>query len=112
MSHRQMVSTPGLSNLTPSAAPRQKHATQEEVNLKELVKGTRGRSCDQWDIWQLVFGPRSADGYVKPIWDTILRRLRELAFLRKPSRFLEQSAQPKVPALAVDVCWIVVKVKR
>ena len=44
-------------------------ATQEEVNLKELVKGTKGRSCDQWDVWQLVWGPRGADGYVTPIWD-------------------------------------------
>ena len=44
-------------------------ATQEEVNLKELVKGTKARSCDQWDIWQAVFGPRAADGYVQPIWD-------------------------------------------
>uniref|UniRef100_A0A7S3F6T0 Uncharacterized protein n=1 Tax=Haptolina ericina TaxID=156174 RepID=A0A7S3F6T0_9EUKA len=44
-------------------------ATQEEVNLKELVKGTKARSCDQWDVWQAVFGPRGADGYVRPIWD-------------------------------------------
>lgn len=44
-------------------------ATQEQVNIKELVKGTKGRSADQWDIWQLVFGPKAADGYVQPIWD-------------------------------------------
>jgi len=33
------------------------------------VKGTKGRSCDQWDIWQLVFGPRGPDGYVQEIWN-------------------------------------------
>ena len=29
----------------------------------EYVLGTRGRSTEQWDIWQAVFSPAGADGY-------------------------------------------------
>ncbi|MBN2199364.1 MAG: hypothetical protein JW747_05885, partial [Candidatus Aminicenantes bacterium] len=46
-------------------------ATLEEVNHRELALGTRGRSGDQWDIWQAVFGPVGEDGYPKPIWDKL-----------------------------------------
>jgi hypothetical protein len=44
-------------------------ATLEEMNRRELVLGTRGRSGQQWDIWQAVYSPVGADGYPKPIWD-------------------------------------------
>lgn len=43
--------------------------TLEEANHYELVLGDNGRSGDQWDIWQAVFGPVGEDGYPKPIWD-------------------------------------------
>jgi hypothetical protein len=33
------------------------------------VLGTRGRSGDQWDIWQAVYSPVGPDGYPAPIWD-------------------------------------------
>lgn len=44
-------------------------ATLEQVNRRELVLGTRGRSGDQWDIWEAVFGPVGDDGYPARIWD-------------------------------------------
>ncbi len=44
-------------------------ATLEEMNRRELVLGTRGRSGDQWDIWQAVYSPVGPDGYAAPIWD-------------------------------------------
>jgi hypothetical protein len=44
-------------------------ATVEDTNRYELVLGTKGRSGEQWDIWQAVYSPASADGYPKPIWD-------------------------------------------
>ncbi len=44
-------------------------ATVEDMNRLELVLGTRGRSGEQWDIWQAVYSPVGADGYPKPIWD-------------------------------------------
>jgi hypothetical protein len=45
--------------------------TLEEANRMELVLGTKGRSGEQWDIWQAVFSPVGADGYPKPIWDKL-----------------------------------------
>jgi len=57
---------PGLRNWLGEVS-----ATLEEVNLREAVLGTHGRSGDQWDIWQAVFGPVGADGYPKPIWDKL-----------------------------------------
>jgi hypothetical protein len=44
-------------------------ATMEQRNRFELVLGTHGRSGEQFDIWQAVFGPMGDDGYPKPIWD-------------------------------------------
>jgi hypothetical protein len=35
----------------------------------EYVRGTRGRSGEQWNIWQAVFSPQGADGYPQPIWN-------------------------------------------
>jgi hypothetical protein len=43
--------------------------TMEMENRHELVLGTHGRSGEQWDIWQAVFGPMGDDGYPKAIWD-------------------------------------------
>lgn len=43
--------------------------TLEDMNRREAVLGSRGRSGDQWDIWQAVYSPVGADGYPKPIWD-------------------------------------------
>jgi hypothetical protein len=44
-------------------------ATLEQMNRLELVLGTKGRSGEQFDIWQAVYSPVGADGYPKPIWD-------------------------------------------
>jgi hypothetical protein len=37
----------------------------------ELVLGTRGRSTEQWMIWQAVFSPQGADGYPEPVLDPV-----------------------------------------
>ncbi len=37
----------------------------------EVVLGTRGRSTEQWMIWQAVFSPQGADGYPAPVLDPI-----------------------------------------
>jgi hypothetical protein len=44
-------------------------ATLEDMNHLELVLGTRGRSGQQWDIWQAVYSPCGDDGYPLPVWD-------------------------------------------
>ena len=45
--------------------------TLEETNHRELALATKGRSGDQWDIWQAVYSPVGEDGYPKPIWDKL-----------------------------------------
>ncbi len=37
----------------------------------EMVLGTRGRSTEQWDIWQAVYSPAGEDGYPAPIIDPV-----------------------------------------
>ncbi|HEY2906312.1 MAG TPA: hypothetical protein VGJ29_10475 [Vicinamibacterales bacterium] len=44
-------------------------STIEQMNLRELVLGTRSRSGGQWDIWEAVYSPVGADGYPQRIWD-------------------------------------------
>ncbi len=43
--------------------------TEKEFSTMELVLGTRGRSGEQMDIFQAVFGPVGPDGYTKLLWD-------------------------------------------
>ncbi|MFL5580896.1 MAG: hypothetical protein ACJ8AO_11020 [Gemmatimonadaceae bacterium] len=58
------VPRPGLRNWLGHVT-----TTLEGMNHRELALGSRGRSGDQWDIWQAVFSPVGPDGYPKPIWD-------------------------------------------
>jgi hypothetical protein len=44
-------------------------ASQRDENQMELVLGDKGRSGQQYDIWQAVFGPQGADGYPVAIFD-------------------------------------------
>jgi hypothetical protein len=45
------------------------NATLEDMNLRELVLGTKSRSGQQWDIWEAVYSPQGPDGYPQRIWD-------------------------------------------
>ncbi|HEY1208595.1 MAG TPA: alpha/beta hydrolase-fold protein [Terracidiphilus sp.] len=45
--------------------------TTEEANAYELALGDHGRSGEQYDIWQAVFGPVGDDGYPAPIYDKV-----------------------------------------
>lgn len=44
-------------------------ATMESMNRYELVLGTKGRSGEQFDIWEAVFSPVGKDGYPARIFD-------------------------------------------
>jgi Putative esterase len=46
-------------------------ATQRDLNYYELALGSRGRSGEQYDIWQAVFSPVGADGYPQPIFNKL-----------------------------------------
>jgi Putative esterase len=45
--------------------------TTEQINAYELALGDHGRSGEQFDIWQAVFGPVGADGYPQPIFNKV-----------------------------------------
>jgi hypothetical protein len=45
--------------------------TTEDNGAYELALGDHGRSGDQLDIWQAVFGPVGADGYPAQIFDKV-----------------------------------------
>ena len=44
-------------------------ATLRQVQQKEHVLGTKGRSGGQRDIWATLFGPAGEDGYPRHLWD-------------------------------------------
>lgn len=44
-------------------------ATLQDMNDYELALGSKGRSGEQWDIWQAVFSPMGKDGYPAEIWN-------------------------------------------
>lgn len=58
------IAQPGMRNYLGQTL-----ATVQSVNQYELALGSRGRSGEQFDIWQAVFGPVGEDGYPKPIFN-------------------------------------------
>ena len=44
-------------------------STMEQQLKYERALGTRGRSGEDWDCWQAVYGPLGADGYFQPLLD-------------------------------------------
>ena len=46
-------------------------ATLRDMNTRELVLGSKGRSGQQWDIWEAVYSPVGSDGYPRRIWDRL-----------------------------------------
>jgi hypothetical protein len=46
-------------------------STMDRMTRRELVLGTRGRSTEQFNIWQAVYSPAGDDGYPKPIYDPV-----------------------------------------
>jgi hypothetical protein len=49
--------------------------TTEEINRYELALGDHGRSGEQFDIWQAVYGPVGDDGYPKAIFDKVTGKI-------------------------------------
>jgi hypothetical protein len=43
--------------------------TSQQKNYYELTLGTHGRSAEQLDIWESIWGPLGKDGYFEPMWD-------------------------------------------
>ena len=47
----------------------------QQIIQYEHVLGTKGRSGEQWDIWQAVYGPVGEDGYTKPLFDKVTGKI-------------------------------------
>jgi hypothetical protein len=47
----------------------QVEATARQQGQLEQVLGSHGRSGEQEDAWEAVYGPVGTDGYPKPLWD-------------------------------------------
>ncbi len=45
------------------------HASQEDYNRLEYALGDRGRSGQQYDIWEATYSPMGEDGYPVRLWD-------------------------------------------
>jgi hypothetical protein len=45
--------------------------TQRETNYFERTLGSKGRSGEQYDIWQAVYSPVGSDGYPRPIFNKL-----------------------------------------
>jgi hypothetical protein len=65
---------PGHEWLVPERYFQRRPYGQPEVTVKQMsqleaVLGSHGRSAQQLDIWQAVYGPVGDDGYPKQIWD-------------------------------------------
>jgi hypothetical protein len=47
----------------------QVEVTMKQMSQLEEVLGSRGRSCQQLEAWEAVYGPIGEDGYPKPLWN-------------------------------------------
>ncbi len=46
-------------------------ATLRDMNYREIVLGSKGRSGQQWDIWEATYSPIDEEGYPKRIWNKL-----------------------------------------
>ncbi len=45
--------------------------TMRGMSELEEVLGSHGRSCQQYEAWEAVYGPVGLDGYPRPLWDKL-----------------------------------------
>ncbi|HYL91555.1 MAG TPA: alpha/beta hydrolase-fold protein, partial [Alphaproteobacteria bacterium] len=65
---------PGYDAPVPERPMRRTAEGQVEISMRQLsqledVLGSHGRSGQQLEAWEAVYGPVGADGYPKPLWD-------------------------------------------
>lgn len=53
----------------------QPEVTTRDFSRLEAVLGTRGRSCQQLEAWEAVYGPLGDDGYPQPLWDKLTGKI-------------------------------------
>jgi len=50
-------------------------ATLRDMNYREIVLGSKGRSGQQWDIWEATYSPIDEEGYPRRIWDKVTGKI-------------------------------------
>jgi len=50
-------------------------ATLRDMNYRELVLGTKGRSGQQFDIWEATYSPIDDEGYPQRIWNRVTGKI-------------------------------------
>jgi hypothetical protein len=97
---------PGREWLIPERYFRRDPSGQPEVSMRQLsqmegVLGSRGRSCQQLEIWEAVYGPVGEDGYPRPLWDKTTGRIdREVAhYMRDNGYDLRQYIETNWPKI-------------
>ena len=53
----------------------QVEVTMRQMSQLEEVLGSHGRSGQQFEAWEAVYGPVGVDGYPKPLWDKITGKI-------------------------------------
>ena len=53
----------------------QVEANEAQLSQLEATLGSRGRSCQQLEIWEAAYGPIGEDGYPKPLWDKLTGKI-------------------------------------
>jgi hypothetical protein len=54
--------------------------TMRQMSQLESVLGSKGRSAQQFEAWEAVYGPVGDDGYPKPLFDKLTGKIdREVA---------------------------------
>ena len=46
-------------------------ASLRDMNYREIVLGSKGRSGQQWDIWEATYSPIDDEGYPRRLWDKV-----------------------------------------
>ncbi len=49
--------------------------TMRQMSHMEEVLGSHGRSGQQYEAWEAVYGPVGVDGYPKPLWDKLTGKI-------------------------------------
>jgi hypothetical protein len=53
----------------------QVEVTMAQMSQLEAALGSHGRSAQQLEIWEAVYGPMGEDGYPKPLWDKLTGKI-------------------------------------
>ncbi|HSM86423.1 MAG TPA: alpha/beta hydrolase-fold protein, partial [Candidatus Limnocylindrales bacterium] len=79
----------------------QTDVTMRQMSQLEEVLGSHGRSGQQYEAWEAVYGPVGVDGYPKPLWDKETGRIdpRVALYMRDHGYDLRYYLQQNWPSI-------------